>query len=114
MAAAGLARNPRIEARLRTLLERACRLFWVPEPALCVSIEPRVKVGGALGQFIAPPRPYSPIIFVFNPDRLTRDGTLMHEFTHYLDWLDGVRQADGTQHDVGFWERLWAVEEALR
>jgi len=99
--------HPRITKKLQAQLDALCSEHGVAMPGLEVAI----MGGNILGYFYRPHTPEDrPTIFVFNPCQWTRKDTLTHEFTHYLDYVDGVRQGKGECHGGGFWDRLCEVE----
>ena len=102
-------RNPIIAKKLQKRLEGLCSEHGVPVPALEVDI----RRHRFLGLFARPEHVEGlnePTILILNPCRWDRESTLAHEFTHYLDWLDGIRQESDEIHSGGFWDRLIAVE----
>jgi hypothetical protein len=101
--------HPRITKKLQQRLEALCSEHGVPVPRLVVCLARKRTCNGIFFKHGIKCIKASTIV-IYNPDPWTRESTLNHEFTHYLDWLDGVRQGKDEAHADGFWERLAAVE----
>jgi len=103
-------KHPRITKRLNEELDKLCSAYEVEKPHLFVYI----RNHGIRGCFARPSRVYGePSITILHPDPYERIHTLHHEFVHYLDWLDGVRQPKDEWHDDDFWLRLSEVDDKV-
>lgn len=102
-------RHPQIHKALSAELSKLCARHGVEVPQLDVHIRDGV---GYNGTFARPSAVYGePVIHIAATDPYERVHTLRHEFVHYLDWLDGIRQEKSGWHATGFYHRLNNIEK---